>query len=179
VHFIDICCKQDIPLLFLADNSGFMVGREAEHGGISKDGAKMITAMASANVPKYNIIIGKSYGAGYMAMCARPFEPTFSFGWPNGRAALMGPEQAAMTLAMVQRQKFARDGLPWTEADEEKFKQPIRDDFEAFASMYNYAANLWIDNILDPAETREVMTLLLDVAARAPAQASPFGVLRI
>jgi len=179
VHFIDICCKQDIPLLFLADNSGFMVGREAEHGGISKDGAKMITAMASANVPKYNIIIGKSYGAGYMAMCARPFEPLFSFGWPNGRAALMGPEQAAMTLAMVQRQKFARDGAPWTEADEEKFKQPILADFEAFASMYNFAANLWIDNILDPAETRQVMTLLLDVAARVPAQPSPFGVLRI
>jgi len=179
VHFMDICCKQNIPLLFLADNSGFMVGREAEHGGIAKDGAKMITAMASANVPKYNIIIGKSYGAGYMAMCGRPFDPTFAFGWPNGRAALMGPEQAAMTLAMVQRQKFARDGLPWTDEDEEQFKQPIRDDFEAFVSMYNYAANLWIDNIVDPAETREVMTLLLDVAARVPVQPSPFGVLRI
>jgi 3-methylcrotonyl-CoA carboxylase beta subunit len=179
VHFIDICCKRDIPLLFLADNSGFMVGREAEHGGISKDGAKMITAMASANVPKYNIIIGKSYGAGYMAMCGRPFEPHFAFGWPNGRAALMGPEQAAMTLAMVQRQKFAREGEPWTDEDEEHFKAPIRQDFEAFASMYNYAANLWIDGILDPAETGPVMSLLLDLAARVPGRTSPFGVLRI
>ncbi|MDP7546716.1 MAG: carboxyl transferase domain-containing protein, partial [Alphaproteobacteria bacterium] len=179
VHFIDICCKRDIPLLFLADNSGFMVGREAEHGGISKDGAKMITAMASANVPKYNIIIGKSYGAGYMAMCGRPFEPHFAFGWPNGRAALMGPEQAAMTLAMVQRQKFAREGEPWTDEDEEHFKAPIRQDFEAFASMYNYAANLWIDGILDPAETGPVMNLLLDLAARVPGRTSPFGVLRI
>ncbi|MDP6342804.1 MAG: carboxyl transferase domain-containing protein [Alphaproteobacteria bacterium] len=179
VHFIDLCCKQDIPLLFMADNSGFMVGREAEHGGISKDGAKMITAMASANVPKYNIIIGKSYGAGYMAMCSRPFEPHFAFGWPNGRAALMGPEQAAITLAMVQRQKRARDGEDWPAEAEEAFKEPIRRDFEAFASMYNFAANLWIDGILDPAETRQVMTLLLDLAARVPGQASPFGVLRM
>lgn len=179
VHFIDLCCKRDIPLLFLADNSGFMVGREAEQGGISKDGAKMITAMASANVPKYNIIIGKSYGAGYMAMCSRPFEPRFTFGWPNGRAALMGPEQAATTLAMVQRQKRARDGEDWSAAEEEDFKKPIHRDFEAFASMENYAANLWIDNIIDPAETRDVMTLLLDLAARVPSPETPFGVFRM
>jgi len=179
VHFIDLCCKRDIPLLFLADNSGFMVGREAEQGGISKDGAKMITAMASANVPKYNIIIGKSYGAGYMAMCSRPFEPHFTFGWPNGRAALMGPEQAAMTLAMVQRQKREREGESWPAEAEEAFKEPIRRDYDDFASMYNYAANLWIDNIIDPAETREVMTLLLDLAARLPSRETPFGVLRM
>lgn len=179
VHFIDLCCKRDIPLLFLADNSGFMVGREAEQGGISKDGAKMITAMASANVPKYNIIIGKAYGAGYMAMCARPFEPRFAFGWPNGRAALMGPETAAMTLAMVQRSKREREGEAWPAEEEEAFKEPIRRDYDAFANMYNYAANLWIDNIIDPAETRQVMTLLLDLAARVPSPETPFGVLRM
>ena len=179
VHFIDLCCRNDIPLLFMADNSGFMVGREAEHRGITKDGAKMITAMASANVPKYNLIIGKSYGAGYMAMCSRPFEPRLAFGWPSGRAALMGPEQAAITLSMVERQKRARDGEDWSEADEEAFKAPIRRQYEDFASMYNYAANLWIDAVLDPADTREVMALLLDVASRAPSRDTRFGVLRM
>jgi 3-methylcrotonyl-CoA carboxylase beta subunit len=179
VHFIDLCSRRDIPLLFMADNSGFMVGREAEHGGISKDGAKMITAMSSANVPKYNLIIGKSYGAGYMAMCSRPFEPRLAFGWPNGRAALMGPEQAATTLSMVQRQKRARDGEPWSEAEEEAFKAPVRREYENFASMYNYAANLWIDGLLDPVDTRETMALLLDIATRAPARETRFGVLRM
>jgi 3-methylcrotonyl-CoA carboxylase beta subunit len=179
VHFIDLCCRRDIPLLFMADNSGFMVGRDAEHRGISKDGAKMITAMSSANVPRYNLIIGKSYGAGYMAMASRPFEPRFAFGWPNGRAALMGPEQAAITLSMVQRQKRARDGEPWSAAEEEAFKAPIRREYEDFASMHNYAANLWIDGLLDPTDTRETMALLLDISARAPARETRFGVLRM
>lgn len=179
VHFIDLCCKRDIPLLFMADVTGYMVGREAEQAGIAKAGAKMITAMSSANVPKYNIIIGNSIGAGYMGMCSRPFEPRFSFGWPNGRAALMGPEQAAITLAMVQRQKRERDGTPWSEQEEEAFKQPIRDQFEAFSDMYNFAANLWIDGILDPAETRQVMSLVLDLAARVPSDETRLGVLRM
>ena len=102
-HFIDLCCQRDVPLLFLADVSGFMVGREAEAGGIAKAGAKFITAMSSASVPKYTIIIGGSYGAGYLAMCGRAFKPTAMFMWPNGRAAIMGPEQAATTLALVRR----------------------------------------------------------------------------
>ncbi|WP_454624658.1 acyl-CoA carboxylase subunit beta [Bradyrhizobium cenepequi] len=179
VHFIDLCCKREIPLLFMADVTGYMVGREAEQGGISKDGAKMITAMSSANVPKYNLVIGSSYGAGYMGMCSRPFQPRLSFGWPNGRAALMGPEQAATTLAMVQRAKREREGRQWSQADEETFKQPIREQFSSFASMSNFAANLWIDNIIDPTETRQVMGLALDLAARVPIEGTRQGVLRM
>ena len=179
VHFMDLCCKRNIPLLFVADVTGYMVGREAEQNGISKDGAKMITAMSSANVPKYNLIIGSSYGAGYMGMCSRPFEPRFSFGWPNGRAALMGPEQAATTLAMVQRAKREREGESWSKQQEELFKQPIREQFTSFASMSNFAANLWIDNVLDPMETRQVMGLVLDLAARVPAKETRQGVLRM
>jgi 3-methylcrotonyl-CoA carboxylase beta subunit len=179
VHFIDLCCKREIPLLFMADVTGYMVGRDAERGGISKDGAKMITAMSSANVPKYNLVIGSSYGAGYMGMCSRPFQPRFAFGWPNGRAALMGPEQAATTLAMVQRAKREREGASWSSEEEEAFKQPIREQFSSFASMNNFAANLWIDNVLDPVETRVVMGLVLDLAARVPLPESRFGVLRM
>lgn len=179
VHFIDLCCKRNIPLLFMADVAGYMVGREAEHGGISKDGAKMITAMSSAKVPKYNLIIGNSYGAGYMGMCSRPFQPRFAFGWPNGRAALMGPEQAATTLAMVQRQKREREGMQWSAEEEEAFKEPIRRQFASFASMYNFASNLWIDGVLDPLETRDVMGLLLDLAARVPPAETKFGVFRM
>jgi 3-methylcrotonyl-CoA carboxylase beta subunit len=179
VHFIDLCCKRDIPLLFLADVTGYMVGREAEQHGISKAGAKMITAMSSANVPRYNIIIGNSYGAGYMGMCSRPFEPRLVFGWPNGKSALMGPDQAANTLAMVQRQKRERDGIPWSEEEETEFRKPVHKMFADFANMNNYAAHLWIDNIIDPVETRDVMGLLLDLAARIPSPETRLGVLRM
>jgi len=179
VHFIDLCCKRDIPLLFMADITGYMVGRDAETGGISKAGAKMITAMSSANVPKYNIIIGNSYGAGYMGMCSRPFEPTFAFGWPNGRAALMGPEQAATTLAMVQRAKRERDGEEWSAEAEAEFRAPIFREFESFQDIYNFSSHLWLDDIIDPIETRSVMGLVLDLAARMPARETKFGVLRM
>jgi len=179
VHFIDLCCKRDIPLLFLADVTGYMVGREAEQHGIAKAGAKMITAMSSANVPRYNIIIGNSYGAGYMGMCSRPFEPRMVLGWPNGKSALMGPEQAANTLAMVQRQKRERDGIPWSEEEEEAFRKPVFQQFSDFANMNNFAAHLWIDNIIDPVETRQVMGLLLDLSARIPSPETRLGVLRM
>ena len=178
-HFIDLCCKRQIPLLFLADITGFMVGTDAERSGIAKAGAKMITAMSSANVPKFNIIIGGSYGAGHLAMCSRQFEPDMIFGWPNGRSGLMGPEQAATTLAMVQRQKRARDGETWSDAEESAFKAPIREQFEAFASIYNFAGNLWIDDVIDPLETRTVMGLALDLAARRPLEPTQFGVMRM
>lgn len=178
-HFINLCCQRDIPLLFLADVSGFMVGREAEAGGIAKAGAKFITAMSSASVPKYTIIIGGSYGAGYLAMCGRAFKPTAMFMWPNGRAAIMGPEQAATTLALVRRQIVERSGKEWTAEAEEAFKAPIRNEYETFANAYNFARNLWVDGVIEPGETREVMTLLLDVASRTPRRETRFGVFRM
>ena len=149
-HFITLCCQRSIPLLFLADINGFMVGRASEQGGICKDGAKMVTAMSSARVPKYCIVTGGSYGAGYFAMCGRPFEPTAMFAWPNGRMALMGPEQAASVLWQVKRQNLERDGIAYTEADEEALKAPIIAEYEAFQDAYNFAANLWIDGVIEP-----------------------------
>ena len=178
-HFIDLCCKRDVPLLFLADVTGFMVGREAEQGGIAKAGAKFITAMASANVPKYTVITGGSYGAGYLAMCGRAFRPHAMFMWPNGRAAIMGPEQAATTLALVREQILQRSGQTWSDAEREAFKQPIRDEYERFADAYNFAANLWVDGVIDPLETRAALTLLLEAASRTPRQDTRFGVFRM
>lgn len=177
-HFIDLACQRDIPLLFLVDVAGFMVGRAAEEGGIAKSGAKMITAMSSARVPKYTIIIGGAYGAGYLAMCGRPFEPTAMFAWPNGRAAIMGPEQAASVLSQVRRQIHEREGRAWSNEDEEAFKAPVRREYETFQDAYNFAANLWVDGVISPTETREVMGLLLDLAARTPKIETRFGVFR-
>jgi len=178
-HFIDLCCKRGIPLLFMADVTGFMVGREAEEGGISKHGAKMITAMASANVPKYTLIVGNAYGAGYLAMCGRAFKPHVMMMWPHGRSAIMGPEQAANTLAMVKDEAHKRDGTSWTEEEREAYRAPVRKTFEDFASAYNFARHTWCDMVIDPLETRNVMALLLDLAGRLPQQKTEFGVLRM
>ncbi|WP_151638200.1 MULTISPECIES: carboxyl transferase domain-containing protein [Noviherbaspirillum] len=178
-HFIELCCQRDIPLVFMSDVTGFMVGRTAEQGGIAKAGAKMITAMASANVPKYTIMIGASYGAGYLAMCGRPFNPTAMFAWPTGRAAIMGPEQAATVLALVRGQILSSEGKAWSAEEEEAFKAPIRREYEAFQVAYNFSSNLWVDGILDPVETRDVMGLMLDLAARVPAKPTNFGVFRV
>jgi len=178
-HFIDLACKRDVPLLFLADVTGFMVGREAEQGGIAKAGAKFITAMASANVPKYTVITGGAYGAGYLAMCGRAFRPHAMFMWPGGRAAIMGPEQAATTLALVREQGLQRQGRDWTDAEREAFKQPIRQEYERFANAYNFAANLWVDGVIAPLETRATLALLLEAASRTPAEPTRFGVFRM
>ena len=177
-HFIDLCCQRDIPLLFMVDVTGFMVGRASEEAGIAKAGAKMITAMASANVPKYTIIIGSSYGAGYMAMCGRPFNPTAMFAWPNGRMSIMGPEQAATVMALVRKQINKTEGIEWTAEDEERFKAPVRKIYEDFQPASNFSSNLWVDGIIDPVETRDVMGLLLDLASRTPAKPTPFGIFR-
>jgi len=178
-QFIDLCCKRDIPLLFMADINGFMVGREAEEAGIAKHGAKMITAMTCAGVPKYTLIIGGSYGAGYLAMCGRAFKPHAMMMWPNGRAAIMGPEQAATTLAMVKDDQHKRDGTSWTDAEREAYKAPVRKTFEDFANAYNFARNTWCDLVIEPTETRDVMALLLDLAGRLPAVPTHFGVFRM
>ena len=177
-HFIELCCQRDIPLVFMADVTGFMVGRAAEQGGIAKAGAKMITAMASANVPKYSVLIGASYGAGYLAMCGRPFNPTAMFAWPGARSAIMGPEQAATVLALVRQQALRSEGRDWSDEEQEAFKAPTRKIYSDFQQMGNFAARLWVDDILDPLETRDVLGLLLDLAARTPARSTPFGVFR-
>ena len=178
-HFIELCCQRDLPLVFMSDVTGFMVGRAAEQAGIAKAGAKMITAMASADVPKYSILIGASYGAGYLAMCGRPFNPTAMFAWPNARAAIMGPEQAATVLSLVRGQILAAEGREWSAQEQEAFKAPIRETYATFQDPYNFSSNLWIDGVLDPLETRDVMGLLLDLAARTPAHPTRFGVFRI
>lgn len=178
-HFIDLCCKRNIPLLFMADVTGFMVGREAEEGGIAKHGAKMITAMTSANVPKYTLIIGNSYGAGYLAMCGRAFKPHAMMMWPHGRSAIMGPDQAANTLAMVRDDIHKRDGTSWTHEERDAYKAPVRKTFEDFANAYNFARNTWCDMVIDPLETRDVMALLLDLAGRLPQRDTEFGVFRM
>lgn len=178
-HFINLCVQRDIPLLFLADVNGFMVGREVEQAGIAKAGAKMITAMSSARVPKFTVITGGSYGAGYLAMLGRPFRPDAMFAWPTGRAAIMGPEQAASVLAQVRTQILEREGRSWTPDEQEAFKAPIRREYETFQNAYNFASNLWIDGVIEPAETREVLALLLDLAARRQRLETRFGVFRM
>lgn len=178
-HFIDLCCKRAIPMLFMADVTGFMVGREAEEGGITKNGAKMITAMASANVPKYTLVIGNAYGAGYFAMCGRAFRPNAMMMWPHARSALMGADQAATTLVMVRDKVHRREGTTWTSAEREAYMAPTRRAFEDFANAYNFARNTWCDMVIDPLETRQVMALLLDLAGRIPHRHTNFGVLRM
>jgi 3-methylcrotonyl-CoA carboxylase beta subunit len=147
--------------------------------GIAKAGAKMITAMSSARVPKFTIITGGSYGAGYLAMLGRPFQPDATFAWPTGRAAIMGPEQAASVLAQVRAQINEREGKSWTPEEEEAFKAPIRKEYEDFQGAYNFASNLWIDSVIDPCETRDVMALMLDVTSRRPKVETHFGVFRM
>lgn len=178
-HFIELCCQRDIPLMFLVDVSGFMVGSAVERQGIAKHGAKFLTAMACADVPKYTVITGGSYAAAYFAMLGRAFKPNATLMWPSAHAALMGPDQAATTLAMVRDNIHQRDGTSWTEEEREAFRAPIRKNFEAFADPYNFARNLWCDMVIDPVETRPAIALLLDLAGRVPAKKTRFGVFRM
>src|SRR5467141_3296440 len=156
-HFIELASQRNIPLLFLHNITGFMVGREYEAGGIAKDGAKMVTAVATSNVPKYTVVIGGSYGAGNYGMCGRAYGPRFLFMWPNARISVMGGEQAASVLATVRRDNIEAQGDKWSEAQEEEFKQPIREQYEAEGNPYYATARLWDDGIIAPAETRRVL----------------------
>jgi 3-methylcrotonyl-CoA carboxylase beta subunit len=178
-HFIELACQRDIPLLFIADVSGFMVGQAVEREGIAKHGAKFMTAMASANVPRYTLITGGSYAAAYLAMCGRPFKPHVMMMWPTGRAALMGPEQAATTMTMVRTTSTSARARAGPRTRRRRFKQPIREQFEAFASPYNFAANMWCDMVIDPLETRDTMALLFEMAGRQPQRETHFGVFRM
>jgi 3-methylcrotonyl-CoA carboxylase beta subunit len=178
-HFIQLCAKRGIPLIFLQNITGFMVGRKYEAGGIAKDGAKMVTAVACARVPKLTVIIGGSFGAGNYAMCGRAYGPRFLWTWPNARISVMGGEQAASVLGQVRRDSLERSGQSWPEADEDAFKAPIRAQYESQGHPYYASARLWDDGIIDPAQTRTVLALGLSAALNAPIEPTEFGVFRM
>ncbi len=178
-HFIELCCQRRIPLLFLQNIVGFMVGRDYEAGGIAKDGAKMVAAVACAQVPKITLIVGGSYGAGNYGMCGRAYDPRFLFTWPNARISVMGGEQAASVLATVRRDNIEAEGKTWSQVDEDEFKQPIREQYEGEGNPYYATARLWDDGIIAPAETRRVLALCFAAALNAPIPETKFGVFRM
>jgi 3-methylcrotonyl-CoA carboxylase beta subunit len=178
-HFIELCAQRGIPLVFLQNITGFMVGRKYEAGGIAKDGAKMVTAVATAMVPKFTVIIGGSFGAGNYGMCGRAYGPRFLWMWPNARISVMGGEQAAAVLATVRRDGMEARGQDWPAADEETFKAPIRAQYESQGHPYYASARLWDDGIIDPAETRTVLGLSISASLNAPIEKTRFGVFRM
>jgi 3-methylcrotonyl-CoA carboxylase beta subunit len=178
-HFIELCCREGIPLVFLQNIAGFMVGKAAEAGGIAKDGAKLVTAVACAAVPKYTVVIGGSFGAGNYAMCGRAYGPRFLFQWPNARTSVMGGEQAASVLATIKREAVERSGSSMSPAEEENLKAPIREQFERQGHPYYASARLWDDGVVDPLDTRRVLGLALALTRREEIRATRFGVFRM
>jgi 3-methylcrotonyl-CoA carboxylase beta subunit len=178
-HFIELCAARGIPLVFLQNITGFMVGRKYEAGGIAKDGAKMVTAVACAAVPKFTVIIGGSFGAGNYGMCGRAFGPRFLWMWPNARISVMGGEQAATVLATVRRDNIEAQGRNWSAAEEEAFKAPIRAQYETQGHPYYASARLWDDGVIDPASTRRVLALALSASLNAPIAKTEFGIFRM
>jgi len=178
-HFIELCAQRGIPLLFLQNITGFMVGKNAEEGGIAKHGAKMVTAVSCANVPKLSVLIGGSYGAGNYGMCGRAYSPRFLYQWPNARISVMGGDQAAGVLAQVQRDNLEKAGKTWSVEDEAAFKQPIIDKYEKEGEPYFSSARLWDDGIIAPQDTRRVLGLSLSAALNAPIEKTKFGVFRM
>ncbi|HEY4369141.1 MAG TPA: carboxyl transferase domain-containing protein [Steroidobacteraceae bacterium] len=178
-HFIELCSQRGIPLVFLQNITGFMVGRKYEAGGIAKDGAKMVTAVACAKVPKFTVIIGGSFGAGNYGMCGRAYSPRFLWMWPNARISVMGGEQAAGVLAQVRRDNLEAQGKSWSAAEEDEFKDPIRRQYETQGHPYYASARLWDDGIIDPVDTRMVLGLGLSAAMNAPIERTQFGVFRM
>ncbi|MDP9317960.1 MAG: methylcrotonoyl-CoA carboxylase [Actinomycetota bacterium] len=178
-HFIELCNQRGIPMVFLQNITGFMVGRKYEAGGIAKDGAKLVTAVACSVVPKFTVVIGGSFGAGNYGMCGRAYDPRFLWMWPNARISVMGGEQAASVLATVRRDGIEGGGGSWSATDEEEFKAPIREQYERQGSPYYSTARLWDDGIIDPADTRRVLGMGLAAAANAPVPAPTYGVFRM
>ena len=178
-HFIELCAQRGIPLVFLQNITGFMVGKKYEAGGIAKDGAKMVTAVACARVPKFTVIIGGSFGAGNYGMCGRAYSPRFLWMWPNARISVMGGEQAASVLATVKRDGLEKAGKTWSAEEEEAFKAPIRNQYEAQGHPYYASARLWDDGVIDPADTRMVLGLALSAVLNAPIEKTQFGVFRM
>ena len=178
-HFIELCCQRKIPLVFLQNITGFMVGRKYENEGIARHGAKMVTAVSNAKVPKFTVIIGGSFGAGNYGMCGRAFGPRFLWMWPNARISVMGGEQAASVLATVRRDGIEAKGGSWSPEEEDAFKQPIRDQYERQGHPYYASARLWDDGVIDPAQTRDVLGLGLAASMNAPIDDTRFGVFRM
>ncbi|MFD8978854.1 carboxyl transferase domain-containing protein [Streptomyces sp. NPDC059564] len=178
-HFIELCDQRGIPLLFLQNISGFMVGRDYEAGGIAKHGAKMVTAVACTRVPKLTVVVGGSYGAGNYSMCGRAYSPRFLWMWPNAKISVMGGEQAASVLATVKRDQIEGAGQEWPAEDEEAFKAPVRAQYEEQGNAYYATARLWDDGVIDPMETRQVLGLALTACANAPLGDSAFGIFRM
>lgn len=178
-HFVELCSQRKIPLVFLQNITGFMVGSKYENSGIAKHGAKMVTAVACTNVPKFTVIIGGSFGAGNYAMCGRAYDPRFLWLWPNARISVMGGEQAANVLAQVTREKKAKKSEDWSSEQEEQFKQPILDQYEKQGHPYYASARLWDDGIIDPIDTRKVLGLSISAALNAPIKKTKFGIFRM
>ncbi len=178
-HFIQLCNQRNIPLVFLQNITGFMVGRKYEQAGIARDGAKMVTAVASSHVPKFTVVIGGSFGAGNYAMCGRAYQPRFLWMWPNARISVMGGEQAASVLATIKRDAHEVRGETWPQAEEDEFKAPIREQYEQQGHPYYASARLWDDGIIDPVDTRRVLGLALAASANAPIERERFGVFRM
>jgi len=178
-HFIELCCQRGIPLLFLQNITGFMVGKKYEAGGIARDGAKLVTAVATASVPKFTVVIGGSYGAGNYGMCGRAYSPRFLWMWPNARISVMGGEQAATVLSTLRRDNIEAKGGTWSAKEEDAFRSPIREQYETQGHPYYATARLWDDGVIDPADTRLVLGLGLSAAANAPIEPPKFGVFRM
>ncbi|MDC7698655.1 carboxyl transferase domain-containing protein [Vogesella indigofera] len=175
-HFVELCCQRGIPLVFLQNITGFMVGKKYENGGIAKDGAKLVTAVACASVPKFTVLIGGSFGAGNYGMCGRAYSPRFLWMWPNARISVMGGEQAAGVLAQVKKEQL---GDAFTAEQEEALKAPVREQYEQQGHPYYASARLWDDGVIDPAQTREVLSLALEATLSAPVEKTRFGVFRM
>ncbi|WP_315832597.1 carboxyl transferase domain-containing protein [Bradyrhizobium prioriisuperbiae] len=178
-HFIELCCQRKIPLLFLQNITGFMVGKKYEAGGIARDGAKLVTAVATAGVPKFTVVIGGSYGAGNYGMCGRAYSPRFLWMWPNARISVMGGEQASMVLSTLRRDNIEAKGDTWSTEEEDQFRTPIRAQYEKQGHPYYATARLWDDGVIDPADTRLVLGLGLSAAANAQIEPTKFGVFRM
>jgi 3-methylcrotonyl-CoA carboxylase beta subunit len=178
-HFIELCNQRDIPLLFLQNITGFMVGKAYEQAGIAKDGAKMVTAVATSHVPRFTVVIGGSFGAGNYAMSGRAYQPRFLWMWPNARISVMGGEQAASVLATVRRDRIEAQGGAWSAEDEAEFKRPIRENYERQGHPYHATARLWDDGIIDPADTRRALARGLSIAANAPLRRGRPGIFRM
>lgn len=178
-HFIELCCQRNIPLVFLQNITGFMVGKKYEEGGIAKHGAKMVTAVACAKVPKYTVVVGGSFGAGNYGMCGRAYNPRFMWMWPNAKIAVMGGEQAAGVLAQVKRANYERKNVEWSEQEECNFKQPIIDQFEQQSNPYYASARLWDDGIIKPSDTRRILGLAISASYNIKQEETRFGVFRM